>query len=207
MIVMKTRYREMLLLIPVILLKWIPFLLMITATVNFYLNGFAVSDGKIYIGLSNRVEIWEDNVCTAKIPLWKYASDGYVFCLEDDHIVVYSSPEKKTYDISGNLLDTQEYSDTRVFNEKEKQKNTYTDANGVTYVQKNIFGYYFIMNQQTKETVYRMPMFDYSLKIFQNLLNVVFIVLVIYIICKEWKLQIGQRSVFNYIKAKLSGRE
>ena len=204
---MKALRCEMLLLILVFLLRFVTISLTITACVNFRLNGFAVSNGKVYLGLSNRVEILENDYCTKRIPISKFISSGYIFCLEDDHIVIYSSLGKKTYDMGGNLLDTQEYSDTRVFNEKEKQKNTYTDADGVTYMQKSTLGYYSIVNQHTKEVVYRMPALDYCIKILQKVLDIAMIILIVYGIIKEWQLQIGQRSVFDYIKAKLSGRE
>lgn len=111
-------------------------LLTITARVNFDLNGFAVADGKLYVGLSNSVEIIENGRCVTKIPVSEFA-DGtsYVFALEDNQIAIYRPLKKEIREISGDVFSTEEYTDTAVFNAKFKKKR-YIKMQTALYINK-----------------------------------------------------------------------
>lgn len=167
-------------------------LLTITARVNFDLNGFAVADGKLYVGLSNSVEIIENGRCVTKIPVSEFA-DGtsYVFALEDNQIAIYRPLNKEIREISGDVLVTEEYTDTAVFNAKFKKKTVYQDVNGIIYQQKKILGYYTIQNLQTGETVYTMPRFDYGVYVLWKFLAVFFVCFILHVIFKQKKLKKG----------------
>lgn len=163
-----------------ILVKAVLFFLLITAHVNFELNGFAVLDNKVFIGLSNRIEIFENDVPITQISINQSPVSGsYIFALEGNRISIYKSTRKDTFDLQGNLLDTQQYDDLRVYYEKEEKKQEYVDENGVFYLQKSVFGYYYIQNMQTEQIIYRMPVFDYAIKVLWKVLDIVFAVIIL----------------------------
>lgn len=59
-----------------ILVKAVLFFLLLTARVNFELNGFAVVDNQVFVGLSNRIEISENDVTVSKISINQSPATG-----------------------------------------------------------------------------------------------------------------------------------
>lgn len=173
-----------------ILVKAVLFFLLLTARVNFELNGFAVVDNQVFVGLSNRIEISENDVTVSKISINQSPATGsYIFALEENQISIYESMRKDTFDLQGNLLDTQQYDDTSVYNAKNKTKREYVDENSVTYQQKSLFGFYYIQNTQTKNVIFHMPIFDYVIKALWSTSNVAFVVMILCFLIKAFQYQ------------------
>lgn len=200
---MKEFKHEIWIFLGVCLLELVTTLLIITSYVSLDLNGFAVEDGKIYLALSNRIEILEDGVCIKKIQISQFAAgSSYVFALENNQIAVYKSLRKEVFDMDGTLVEQLSYTDTSTINAKLKQKQIYTNSDGVVYQQKSKLGYYYLLNLQTNQVVYRMPAIDYCVKLLHYILSIILIAIILSGILKTWKFH-GGGTIWSIFKSKI----
>lgn len=166
-------------------LAFISLVLLISGNVTMFYNGFGIdSSGVLYVGKNLKIEKYLDGKVFATIN--PKTSRGYVFTIQkDDTILLSNGSTAYTLDLSGNVINKQEDTGTKIYNELRKGKNAFTTSEGKTYVINSRIGRTIVTSEEGI-VVYEMPLLDYIVKLtffFMMLSIFIFVPIIVY----KWK--------------------
>lgn len=148
--------------------------------VSLTMNGFAVDNtGRLYIGKGYGIEVYEGDTFLRKIS--PKTSRGYMFTIVDgDTIVVSTASFVYHMDLDGKVLAKEEDKGTKVYNELQRNKNSFIDENGLNYTLTRPFGRAQISDGE--KVIYKMPTLDYTVLVTMALCSVALIWYIIVIL-------------------------
>lgn len=160
------------------------FNLIISGKVALFYSGFAIdSSDVLYVGTDAKIQKFYDGELIGTIS--PKTTRGYAFTIQkNDTILLSTASSVYIMDLSGNVIDKHEDIDTKIFNELQKSKNTFTSQSNREYVMKSQLGRTTIYSE--KDIIYQMPMMDYIIKIL-FFAAIISTFVVVPIIIRQWK--------------------
>lgn len=131
-------------------------------------KGIAVdSQDLLYVGYDKVIKVYDKGKLVKEIPSYDSNSGTYNFIIENDMLIIYKYQKVFYHDLNGNFLKEEDDSGSEKARAAEKLSKKCTVKDG-TYALVSVFGrenvYKFNTNNE-KEAVYKMPIFDYTVKI------------------------------------------
>ena len=160
-----------------------------SGTVSLSINNFAVdSSGCLYIGKDSAIEVVKDGKTIRELS--PCTSRGYAFTIDsNDKIILSDAINLYEMDLFGNILSKREDRTSEI--NKLRKNSKYFNANdGSEYELLNNMGYYSIIHESSNSeivTVYKMPIFDYIVKLLIILVCVSLIIIFPFIVYYAWK--------------------
>ena len=131
-------------------------------------HGFAIDkNSNIYVGKNSAIEVTDRNGHFLKI-VNPYTSRDYKFTISaDDTLEISTGDYLYKADLNGDLIAKKRISDYADDSLIGTDKHKFVTASGETYVMKSILfrEYIYRLDDMKKTVVYKMPMFDYAVKL------------------------------------------
>ena len=164
---------------------------MFSGKVNISLSGFAVdSTGKMYLGKDSAIEVYEGDTFLYSIS--PKTLRGYCFTIQpNDTILLSTSTSVYVLDIKGSVISQEEDVGTKVFNSLQQNMKTFNSIDGHTYQLKSPWGRTQIVCIDNGNIIYRMPIYDYIVRILV-IFYMISMFICIPIIIKKWRKQNGK---------------
>ena len=163
--------------------------MIITGKVCVSYEGFAVdSESNLYLGKDYAIEVLNENGEVLR-NIFPFTSRGYKFTVTTDNTIIISTGEYLyTTDLLGNLIDKKTISDYTDDKLNNINSHKFTTSNGTVYVMKNFLlrTYIYRLEESQKVTVYKMPIFDYIVKL-SAIMCFVSIIIVVPICIIKWR--------------------
>lgn len=121
-----------LLAIPALLVFLLTGIAVLRGTIALSYSSMAVdTEGRLYLGRGDRIEIYEAGTRTASIA--PKAGKSYLFALQGEELVLSTGKTVITLDLQGNGIDQQPDENGTVYQQLKAQKGTFTAADGTVY--------------------------------------------------------------------------
>lgn len=122
-------------------------------------HGFGVdSNGYVYIGKSDQVEVFEEGRMIRAIQLPPHRA--YYFTVQADDTILFSNSDYYyVLDLNGDVLSKKPEFEFQIFNRLKTQREVVTES-GMRYLYQNIFGCEIIKNNDG-EIIYQTPLKNY----------------------------------------------
>ena len=135
---------------------------MLSGLVTLNIKGFGFdSKGYLYIGKEMSIEKYLGNSLVEKI--YPHTSRDYSFSLQDDIIYLSNIEDVYELDLAGNVITQHEDLHGKAFVELQEITEV-TDSFGTSYKLMNSFGREYI-ESETGEIIYKMPVWQYFIKL------------------------------------------
>ena len=163
--------------------------MIITGKVCVSYEGFAVdNEFNLYLGKDYAIEVLnEKGEVLRKIS--PFTSRGYKFTVTTDNTIIISTGEYLyTTDLLGNLIDKKTISDYTDDKLNNINRHEFTTSNGTVYIMKNFLlrTHIYRLEGSQKVTVYKMPIFDYIVKL-SAVMCFISLIIVVPICLVKWK--------------------
>ena len=151
-------------LIAIVLAAFLPIclLLMFTGNAEIIWHGFGVDSlGQIYVGTANTIDVFLDGIQIRSIPLPAFRS--YYFTVDNDELLIAATRDIYTLDLYGVELTHTLDPSARTYSLLQ-HKRTAQSSNGTIYRAHNLL-LRCTISKEDGAVVYKMPMFDFAVKL------------------------------------------
>lgn len=125
-------------------------------------EGFALdSNENLYLGEYGKINVYKESYLLYSVDA--HTSRAYAFTIQNDEILISTAETVYITDLSGNVINSYKDTDTSLFNELKRNKDSFS-LNGSTYKMQKNFGRSRIVKDDGK-VIYQMPLLDYIVKI------------------------------------------
>lgn len=125
-------------------------------------EGFALdSNENLYLGEYGKINVYKESYLLYSVDA--HTSRAYAFTIQNDEILISTAETVYITDLSGNVINSYKDTDTSLFNELKRNKDSFS-LNGSTYKMQKNFGISRIVKDDGK-VIYQMPLLDYIVKI------------------------------------------
>jgi len=137
-----------------IVVTFVSVMLIITGAVTLSVESFAVDkNDRLYVSTVNGIAVYEEGIRVDRISL--PTSRGYQFTVQrNDTILLSTSTEVYTLDMSGNILSQREDVGSRTFYQLQANRRNFKSRNGDNYRMRGTFGCTRIIKNDS-EVVFR----------------------------------------------------
>ena len=142
---------------------WIPFWIIVSGVVCIHWHGFGVDmSGNVYVGKEEEIAIYNEGQCIGTVAIPRFRS--YRMTVECDTIVIATSMSVYRYDTAGNELSCIEDAGWQTHSRIGRNMNMTCAVDGTEYTAHTFMRHRILCDDGT--VVYRMPVLDYSVKLF-----------------------------------------